>query len=419
LILSGVYHAPAQELEFRNIREISTGQPFSGPYWVTAADFDTDGRPDLAVSEYDGAAVVILPGHGDDTFGAGIRISLRGSVRQISVADFDRDGHPDLVAACSGPGDGGAELNEVVVLMGRGDGTFHDPIQIRVRSEPWGIAATDLDGDGVPDVAVGQPGKILLLTGNGDGTFRDPVEAPTPYQEYGSNGPVTAIQAADFNLDGKPDLVAVHRASGSLSLLVSSPGGYQGQVLVADIGYAYDVTVADFDRDGKPDVAVAGDYGGLALLGSGEGTFRRTAVVEESARPIAIGTGDFDGDGVPDLVLGNYYGGKISVLLGGGDGTFRQVAPLNAKGDTYAIAVVDLNGDGKPDFVGANHSSDSLTVALGKSEGKFERPRTLASSHGAVAAADLDTDGRMDLVVVNDAADTVDVLRGAALPADC
>ena len=401
---------------FQKVREFSTGQPLAAPYWVATADFDGDGNPDVAASDYNAGAVVILLANGDGTFRPGIQIRLAGSIRQIAAADLNHDGYPDLAAACNTPGPPN-EINEVVVLMGRGDGTFQTPARIPLPGTVWAVLAADLDRDGITDLAVGQPGQIAIFAGKGDGTFHDPVQLPTPYQEFGANEPVMAIQAADFNGDGKPDLVTVHRVTWAVSLLLSQPGGgYDYKVLrdAMDLGYVHDLCAGDFDRDGKVDLALAVESGTLVLAGNGDGTFRQAGAVRDSSDPLSLGTGDFNGDGIPDLIVGNYYGGKIAVLLGNGDATFREVSPVVSKGDNYSIAVADLNGDGMADFVAANYSSHSLTIALGRGEGTFARARTLASSQSAIAAADLDGDGKTDLVLVNDIADTVDVLSGAA-----
>jgi hypothetical protein len=153
------------------------------PY-VVIADFNMDGRPDLA------AMGSMLPGNGDGTFAASISFVANGT--DAAVGDLNADGRPDLVVAPSSQ----ADHSSIAVLLGNGDGTFAES-HVAAGLGEMSVAIADLDGDGSEDVAVGDGGPITcvghlcldssyvsVLLGNGNGTFRprtgfDSAEGPT------------------------------------------------------------------------------------------------------------------------------------------------------------------------------------------------------------------------------------------------
>jgi hypothetical protein len=194
----------------------------------------------------------------------------------------------------------------VAVLLGNGDGTFRPLARIPLRATAMALLSADLDGDGIPDLAVGQTQSILLFSGSGDGSFGEPLEVPVGGQSFG-NSPIV-IHAADVNLDGKPDLIVLYQYSGRVSLLVSTAeGGFRQEIPeVPDLGWLHDTAIADFNKDGKPDLAVCGDYGYMVLAGNGDGSFQPAKQFPDPARPFTAAAWDFNGDGAPDLILGNY-----------------------------------------------------------------------------------------------------------------
>jgi hypothetical protein len=156
--------------------------------------------------------VAISLGNGDGTFtqASGSPISLGQSLSTIVTADFNSDGELDLAVTDSGG-------NAVIIMLGNGDGTFGAPTTIPVGSGPDAIIAADFNNDGKPDLAVANygDGTITLLLGNGDGTFTR--AAGSPYAV--GNGPFQ-IAAADFNGDGKLDLAVANVTDGTVSILL-------------------------------------------------------------------------------------------------------------------------------------------------------------------------------------------------------
>jgi hypothetical protein len=271
---------------------------------------------------------------------------------------------------------------------------------------------------------------------------------------YGSGGfGATSVAVADFNGDGKPDLVVTNECvsgsncnNGSVGVLLGNGDGTFGRTTTYASGGldAVSVAVADVNGDGKPDVIVANECGTIstcgdgsvaALLGNGDGTFQVTGEIYDSggrqAESIAIA--DVNGDGKPDLVVANRCvsrsncgNGSLSVLLGNGDGTFRPAVAYPTAQDTIAVAIADVNNDGEPDLLaGANppacvpgicYPSGVVDVLLGNGDGTFQAAVGYASSGfslSSVAVADVNGDGKPDLLVANACAST-DCLEGGA-----
>lgn len=176
-----------------------------GPTSVTAGDFNGDGNLDAAVAAYgklhtDYGRISVHLGMGNGGFLPRTQYDDYYGGMSITAADLDLDGNLDLVSA--GKDTGGSSGATVAVLMGIGEGQFRDRVLYAVGSVPRSEAVGDLNGDGVPDVAVAnyRGGSISVLLGRGDGTLRPAEEIPLG--DYPSS-----IAIADMNGDGKPDVV--------------------------------------------------------------------------------------------------------------------------------------------------------------------------------------------------------------------
>ena len=263
------------------------------------------------------------------------------TVSGLEIADFNRDSHADLIFNYNDIAGGtGATpyLQGLGVLAGKGDGTFAStPILTSTYSSttapaialvPQIVNVADLNGDSNPDLIVNSPGTTIVN-----------FQAQTQLQVYVSNGDGTFKP---------PSTIAIGAA-------------------------AYATVLADFNKDGKPDLAVLAETGPgqaeLAVsLGKGDGTFAAAVISNlaggDAIRSSELAAADFDDDGNIDLALfdSNDFSG---IFYGKGDGTFTSV-PLNgnivpkdlinvAAGGLVAVAV-DLNKDGKPDILAGNVS---------------------------------------------------------------
>ncbi len=322
--------------------------PTAGPSPVSLAigDFNGDGNPDLAVpnSNLNGSAgpgtVSILLSKGDGTLQPHVDYVTGVDPLSLAAGDFNGDGKPDLAVV-------NFQDNTVSILLGNGDGTFQTHVDFPVGFLPRTIATGDFNRDGKLDIAVAHGNfltsfGITVLLGNGDGTFRSPVEYATP-------GPPLSIKAAEVNNDGKLDLLIVNFSQDTVSVLLGNGDGtFQKSVTYPTGGIsAQALTVGDFNTDGKLDLAVVGAFGGAVLLGNGDGTFLPPNFFD--AEGFSLATGDFDSDGKLDLVVPG------SLLFGNGDGTFRKEPGPNAGAAfAGSLQTADLDRDGSTDIVAAN-----------------------------------------------------------------
>jgi uncharacterized repeat protein (TIGR01451 family) len=312
---------------------------------VAVADFDGDGKADVALSIQGAANILVLLGNGDGTFKAP-KSYATAIPTWIAAGDFNGDGKQDLAATTG--------LNSSVsILLGNGDGTFQNAVNYPVGGDAVFVAVADFNGDGKADLAVAnRAGSVSILLGRGDGTFRTEIDQPI------SNP--SALALGDWNGDGIVDL-AVATNSGVTILVGNGDGTFQaGGTLAAGIVCSA-VTAADFDGDGKMDLAVADGVNGFTkvFLGNGDGSFK-APVNNPGGGPVTV-AGDFNGDGKADLVIGGQYDDHLTLLLGNGDGTFG--GPNIIFVEEQAVAAADFNGDGRTDLAVAG--SGSFTAMLG------------------------------------------------------
>ncbi|MFZ0319217.1 MAG: FG-GAP-like repeat-containing protein [Candidatus Sulfotelmatobacter sp.] len=325
----------------------------------------------------------------------------------IAVGDFNHDGKLDLavVSVCCPSGG-------VSILLGKGDGTFQTAVDYPAGSSPESVVAVDLNHDGNLDLAVAsQSAYISILLGNGDGTFQPATESPAvpTFERH--------ITTGDFNGDGKPDLVMRADQSAVTVLLGNGDGTFQNALTT----YApFDVTalgVGDFNRDGKLDLVTAGTFGGDSSvnvwIGNGDGTFDYGANYPGGEVPEAIAVADFNRDGKLDLAINDSEGVGISVMLGNGDGTFQTAVEYPIPFNNWVTAA-DLSGDGKLDLAVINGFAPNtgVTVFPGNGDGTFGSGTFYSAGSDAnfVAIGDFNGDGKKDMAVTDNRYDDVIVL---------
>jgi hypothetical protein len=192
--------------------------------------------------------------------------------------------------------------NNVSVLLGKGDGTFHAARNFSAGIDPRSVAVGDVNGDGLLDLAVANYGSanVSVLLGNGEGSFQ-------AARNFSANRP-SFVTMADINRDGILDLVT----TGSV-LLGNGDGTFQPAMNHGGGGES--VAVGDVNGDGVLDLAVAHSGGVRVLLGNGDGTFQTTHVsYVAGVVPSSVAIEDFNGDGWLDLAVANNGSNDVSIL---------------------------------------------------------------------------------------------------------
>ena len=375
----------------------------------TVGDFNGDGKVDIVVVTYGyvlGAS--ILFGNGDGTFQSPVPLNqnIGNGYSAAASGDFNRDGKLDLLVLTPNFGSGAT----MAILLGNGDGTFQAPVTYSVPVAPY-LVLGDFNGDGKPDIAISGSSQVSVLINNGDGTFKSPAN-------YSISGNVQALAAADLNADGNLDLVVpTGGSSAAISVLRGNGDGTFGNPIVYTSNllsiYSTSIAVADFNGDGKLDVALTNSEGPTnavaIVLGNGDGTFQNPPLLYSAGLlPTGVVTLDVNGDGKPDLAVAGGYGVlsyfSLTTLINRGDGSFANPVGFPVLQFPYSAVTGDFNGDGKVDIATTSLTqTGGVSVLLGKGDGTFQPhlDSPTGQSPTAIVAGDFNGDGKLDLVVAD------------------
>jgi len=314
------------------------------------ADFDQDGKIDLAVSAAQGDGVWIVRGAGNGSFSGSQVVPTGDEAHGVAVLDVDGDADLDIVDALAGD-------NEMAVLLNDGGGTFGSPTYFDGGCNgEWGLASGDVNGDGIIDLVVGCVGdeRIAVMLGDGDGTF---------------------------------------------TVLPSQNAG----------GSPWQVTLGDVDGDGDLDVTLANAFpfdgkGGALLLGNGDGTFGPPTRVDTAGHAPATDLGDVDGDGDLDWVLSGFVGGLWKLYLNDGAGNFTFDQQFAATANPSCAVLLDVDNDGDLDMALTDEIDDTVTILQNTNGPSPLCPAAPAVCRGSAAS------GKSSLLMKDKSVDTGDRL---------
>ncbi len=297
----------------------ASGSPFAvgtNPRSVAVGDFNGDGKPDLVTANFSGNNVTVLLGNGAGGFTAapGSPFAAGTNPQSVAVGDFNGDGRFDIVVANSGD-------NTITVLLGDGSGGFAAApgSPFAVGASPASIALGDFNANGKLDIVTANSGDntITVLLGNGTGGFA--AAGGSPFA-VGAN-PVS-VSAGDFNGDGKLDIVTANSGDNTVTELFGDGSGGFAAALASPFAVGTNpssLAVADFNGDGSLDIVTVNAGGNTVaeLLGNGTGGF-----TPATGSPFAVGTNpssvtvaDFNADGKADLAIANLNDNTVVVLL--------------------------------------------------------------------------------------------------------
>ena len=408
---------------------------------LALGDVDGDGRADLVVGDegsdhFDVLINATAPGAttfsfaGYENFAPGLEFDA------VALGDLNGDGRPDVAAVQSSGNTASVFLN--ITKPGAAP-SFSPATTYATGTGPNHLAVADLDGNGRPELLVANSGSDNVSV------FRNltaPAEpAPSFAAQVGFGGSGGDVIAADFNGDGWPDLAVTNSGSANVSvhLNTAAPGAaspsYAPKNDFATGALPLSVTAADFNGDGRPDLAVVNrDSSTVSVLlnltapGATAAAFTLATNVGPSSFPfaLAVTATDVNGDGRPDLAVTT--NGNVSVLLndtapGAATPSFPTKTDFALGFTARSIAAADFNGDGRPDLAVDRIGNDRVSVLLNRTPAGDATPDFAPTSDFItddgpvfVTAADLNGDGRPDLAVSNTLADTVAVLINTAAP---
>lgn len=431
---------------------------------AVVGDFTGDGIADLVVTNQgntdsdfpEPGHFALLRGKANGTFADPVAAFATGNGPGVAVAgDFNNDGALDL-----------AVLNEldrtVQIFQGDGVGGFVSRFVFSAGSFPTGLTTSDINGDNVLDLVVGNVyGDVLRLIGQGNFFFRPPqaatgniglavanldnvggddialanrlqdrvaVQATTVTTTYLRNDLLdlinpTEVRFNDLNGDGIEDLVAVNSGGNSIIVGLGTGGGSFGAVQSFFVGTEpTGLTIGDVNGDGRPDLVVAnkGSNDVSLLYGSGTGSawtlIAGPRLQTGGLAPVAAAIQDVDGNGVADLVVTNRQSNDVAVLPGLGNGFFNDVSPVvTAVGPNPASLVAVLTAAG-PGFVTLNAGANTFSVLTNFSASGFTVTSTFNTGGttpvGGVAN-DFNADGLTDLLIANNSDGQISLFLGS------
>ena len=323
------------------------------PSAVAAADFDGDGRLDVAVANSADGTATVLKGAGGGRLrqAVGSPFPAGREPSDVEAADLDRDGDVDLLFA-------NHETAQVTVLLNDGRAHFRaapgSPFETGARPHVHGLSAADFDGDGWPDVAVDSADtrEVRLLRGGPRGLAPGaPVPLGTmPYQRLG---------AADVDGDGLRDVLVPGHVDSTVRFVQRAGAGLaQAARSILLGGRPWVVAGDDVDGDGRADVIVVQTDAVSVWLAGREGFSQAPGSPFPVPGATGVATGDLDGDGAAEVVVGPWDGDEVTLLAGRGL-TARKV---HACERPIGLAIADLDGDGRGEILAACAVGNRLAV---------------------------------------------------------
>ncbi|MFN0205648.1 MAG: FG-GAP repeat domain-containing protein [Planctomycetota bacterium] len=353
--------------------------------------FDADGDINLDVILSLGN-VYLGAGNGNITLSPSVSLPVPGIV---AVADLNADGLPDVQSAQS---------TLIQIRLAQPSAFLSDPVDYFGLPAVADLYNADVDQDGLLDFFYTSFGinSLVICKGNGDGGIQGvPASHPAESLTFG-NANAVCTTSADFDLDGKRDLITCDATTARIALGDGS-GGFGVATMIHNGSSISACTAGDINRDGFVDIAIADSTANLIqiLFGAWNGTLTNGGSLATGAEPVAVALADLNFDGYLDIVTGNAAGNSISYIINTHPG-FATNVDVAAGGAVNNLAVADLNHDGFPDAAATRTGVLSVGVFIGSLSG-FAPFTNFATSVAnlALAIGDINNDEHFDIVTLH------------------
>jgi len=338
---------------FGGVADVTVG---TNPWSVACGDLNEDDHLDLVTANSGAGTLTVRFGDGSGAFGAPLTLTTGVEPHGITIADVEGDGDLDLIVAENGPGT--QTQSFVSVFLGDGSGSFAPRVPYAVARWAQQVAVGNLDGDTLPDLAVAcmDLGTVSILKGFGNGLFGNRQDFP-----LGTNGSGVAI--ADVTRDGKPDVLLADYGSGTVQVLPGNANGTYLSPFGMSVPLARGVAAAEVAGDSAPDLIVSSNSGLSVFASVPGGGFSGRVDYPGGSGPLAIA--DFDADGRTDVATANNWpSNSVSVWMGQPGGGLATAIAYGGGDRPFGVATGDVNGDQLLDLVSANLEANSVSLLL-------------------------------------------------------
>ena len=331
--------------------------PISGNgYDLAVGDLNGDGRADVVAG---------VPNVGFDYLlnqGAGVlnnytSVATNAGADEVALGDLDNDGLLDMIGA-------GPPSYEIAVAFNLGSGNFAPQVVYVAGTAPFGLAVADFNADGHLDAATTHASSgtidagISLFINQGDGVF-------FKLSYFSGVANPGKMAARDLNGDGLTDIALLDLSNHVVSVFTNvGSGGFAPLVNYSVGNNPLGLALADMDGDGFADIVVANSSDNTVgiLVNQGGATFAAQTTLPVGNQPFAPAVADFNGDDRPDIAVTNTQDNTITLLLQQSDKTFNAAGLLTTGSNPQGIAATDLTGDGLPDLAVINAGDATVGI---------------------------------------------------------